>query len=113
MKGNILILDDNSSVLTALEMLLQTEYDNVFALRNPNCLISTIQKHQIDVVLLDMNFKAGINTGNEGAYRCCDSGMPVLYSTQRAIQEIWWHGLSKERKAELLEFYRMMSSKQS
>ncbi len=37
-------------------------------LRNPNCLVSTIQKHQIDVVLLDMNFKAGINTGNEGIY---------------------------------------------
>jgi DNA-binding NtrC family response regulator len=68
MKGNVLILDDNKSVLTALEMLLQTEFENVYTLRNPGCLISTIQKHQIDVVLLDMNFKAGINTGNEGLY---------------------------------------------
>jgi len=68
MKGKILILDDNNSVLTALEMLLQTEFDNVFTLRNPNSLVATIQQHQIDVVLLDMNFKAGINTGNEGIY---------------------------------------------
>jgi DNA-binding NtrC family response regulator len=68
MKGKILILDDNKSVLTALEMLLQTEFDDVFTLRNPNSLITTIQQHQIDVVLLDMNFKAGINTGNEGIY---------------------------------------------
>ncbi len=68
MKGNILILDDNKSVLTALEMLLQTEFEKVYTLRNPACLVSTIQKHQIDVVLLDMNFKAGINTGNEGIY---------------------------------------------
>jgi len=68
MKGKILILDDNNSVLTALEMLLQTEFDDVFTLRNPNSLLSTIQQHQIDVVLLDMNFKAGINTGNEGIY---------------------------------------------
>jgi len=68
MKGKILILDDNKSVLTALEMLLQTEFENVYSLRNPNCLLSTIQKHQVDVVLLDMNFKAGINTGNEGIY---------------------------------------------
>jgi len=68
MKGKILILDDNKSVLTALEMLLQTEFDEVFTLRNPNSLITTVQQHQIDVVLLDMNFKAGINTGNEGIY---------------------------------------------
>jgi len=68
MKGKILILDDNKSVLTALEMLLQTEFENVHTLRNPACLISSIQKFQIDVVLLDMNFKAGINTGNEGIY---------------------------------------------
>ncbi len=68
MKGNILIIDDNKSVLTALEMLLQTEFQFVYTLRNPSCLISTIQKHRIDVVLLDMNFKAGINTGNEGIY---------------------------------------------
>jgi DNA-binding NtrC family response regulator len=68
MKGKILILDDNKSVLTALEMLLQTEFDDVFTLRNPSCLLSTIQKHPIDVVLLDMNFKAGINTGNEGIF---------------------------------------------
>ena len=68
MKGKILILDDNNSVLTALEMLLQTEFDDVFTLRNPNSLVTSIQQHQIDVVLLDMNFKAGINTGNEGIY---------------------------------------------
>lgn len=68
MKGKILILDDNKSVLTALEMLLQTEFEDVITLRNPNSLVTTIQQHQIDVVLLDMNFKAGINTGNEGIY---------------------------------------------
>ncbi len=68
MNGKILILDDNSSVLTALEMLLQTEFDDVFTLRNPNSLVASVQQHQIDVVLLDMNFKAGINTGNEGIY---------------------------------------------
>jgi len=68
MKGKILIIDDNKSVLTALDMLLQTEFSDVFTLSNPNCLISTIKQHDVDVVLLDMNFKAGINTGNEGIY---------------------------------------------
>ena len=68
MKGRILIVDDNRSVLTALEMLLQGEFSEVYTLKNPNNLISTIRQHQIDVILLDMNFKAGINTGNEGLH---------------------------------------------
>jgi len=68
MKSKILILDDNKSVLTALEMLLQSEFDEIFTLKNPNNLISAIQQHAIDVVLLDMNFTAGINNGNEGIY---------------------------------------------
>ncbi len=68
MRGNILIIDDNKSVLTALEMLLQQEFEKVIALKTPNTLISTLQQNDIDVVLLDMNFKAGMNTGNEGIY---------------------------------------------
>lgn len=68
MKGRILIIDDNKSVLTALEMFLQEEFKEVFSLKSPNNLISFIQQNAIDTVLLDMNFKAGINTGNEGLY---------------------------------------------
>jgi DNA-binding NtrC family response regulator len=68
MRGNILIVDDNKSIRTALEMMLQTEYSNVFCLKNPTSLLSTIQEYYIDVILLDMNFAAGINTGNEGLF---------------------------------------------
>lgn len=68
MKGNILILDDSKSILTALEMLLQSEFEQIFTLKNPNLLLSTIIEQHIDVILLDMNFKAGINNGNEGIY---------------------------------------------
>lgn len=68
MNSKILILDDNKSVLTALEMLLHSHFEDVFVLTNPNSLISDIQTHKIDVVLLDMNFKADIKSGNEGVY---------------------------------------------
>jgi len=68
MKGNILIVDDNSSVLIALEMLLQNDFDNILTLRNPNSLPSVIKQNNIDVILLDMNFTAGVNTGNEGLF---------------------------------------------
>jgi len=68
MNKRILIVDDKKSVLTALEMLVQTEFDEVFTLNNPKSLITTIQKYNIDVVLLDMNFKTGVNNGNEGIF---------------------------------------------
>ena len=68
MKGKILIVDDNRSVLTALEMLLQNEFEKVYTLKNPGNLISTLERNQVDVILLDMNFQAGINTGNEGIH---------------------------------------------
>ena len=75
-KGNILIVDDNKSVLTALEMLLQSEFKEVYTLKDPGNLISFIQQNKIDAILLDMNFKAGINTGNEGLHwlnRICET----------------------------------------
>ncbi|MFP4366086.1 MAG: sigma-54-dependent transcriptional regulator [Bacteroidales bacterium] len=67
-KGNILVIDDNKNVLMALEMLLSAEYEKVKCISNPNLITSELQLNQYDLVLLDMNFKSGINTGNEGIY---------------------------------------------
>lgn len=67
-KGNILIVDDNKNVLLALEMLLAPEYNKVSCISNPNLLLSELQSNSYHLVLLDMNFKAGVNTGNEGLY---------------------------------------------
>ncbi len=66
-KGNILIVDDNKSVLSALEILLMIDY-NVTCLSNPNQITSTLRENVFHLVMLDMNFKAGVNTGNEGLY---------------------------------------------
>ncbi len=49
-------------------MLIQTTFEEVFTLSNPNQIPSFLQQNSVDIVLLDMNFKAGINTGNEGLY---------------------------------------------
>lgn len=66
--AKILVIDDNKSVLSALEILLQFEYKSVETLFNPNQISSFPHMEQIDIVLLDMNFSAGVNTGNEGLY---------------------------------------------
>jgi DNA-binding NtrC family response regulator len=66
--ANILIVDDNKSILSALELLLRGKCAGVKTLSSPNMLLSTLQGKNYDVLLLDMNFSAGINTGNEGIY---------------------------------------------
>ncbi|WP_451963474.1 sigma-54-dependent transcriptional regulator [Aureibaculum conchae] len=66
--GKILIVDDNKSVLSALEILLQFEYKSIEMLSNPNQISSFKNLAEFDIVLLDMNFSAGINSGNEGLY---------------------------------------------
>ena len=65
---NILIVDDNKSVLSALEILLLPEFDQVSCLSNPNLILNELSKLPYQLVLLDMNFKAGVNTGNEGIF---------------------------------------------
>lgn len=66
--AKILVVDDNKSVLSALEILLQFEYKSVQSISNPNQISSFPNLEDIDIVLLDMNFSAGVNTGNEGLY---------------------------------------------
>ena len=66
--GKLLIVDDNRSILSAVKLLCDGVFEEVITLPSPNSLISTLHKSQPDVVLLDMNFHAGINTGNEGLY---------------------------------------------
>jgi DNA-binding NtrC family response regulator len=66
--SSILIVDDNKSILSALELLLKGRCKKVKTLSSPNLLLNELQKENYDVLLLDMNFSAGINTGNEGIY---------------------------------------------
>jgi DNA-binding NtrC family response regulator len=67
-KGNILIVDDNKSILSTLEILLSSEFGKITVISNPALILSELRKNDFNVVLLDMNFTAGINTGNEGIY---------------------------------------------
>jgi DNA-binding NtrC family response regulator len=67
-KGNILIVDDNKSILSALEILLAPEFREVTLISNPNQITTELRKKDYNLVILDMNFQAGVNTGNEGIY---------------------------------------------
>ncbi|EKD30860.1 MAG: hypothetical protein ACD_77C00467G0006 [uncultured bacterium] len=67
-EGKLLIVDDNKSVLSALLLFLKFNFLEVNVISSTNSLIYEIETRDIDVVLLDMNFKAGESSGNEGIY---------------------------------------------
>lgn len=67
-QGTILVVDDNKGILTAVQMLLGTCFEKVLTLSTPNRIKTTLHDENVDVVLLDMNFSAGINNGNEGLF---------------------------------------------
>jgi len=67
-KGRVLIVDDNSNVCSALEMLLQEVFEKIETINSPKNLLHLIQQEQYDAILLDMNFTSGQKNGNEGLY---------------------------------------------
>jgi len=67
-KGKILIVDDNEGILKSLSFILKQEFEEVTGIKNPAKFTSLLHSGSFDVILLDMNFSAGINTGNEGLF---------------------------------------------
>ena len=67
-QGTILIVDDNRNILTTVRMLLDPIFANIITIANPNSIPAKLREEHPDVVLLDMNFSSGINSGNEGLF---------------------------------------------
>lgn len=64
----LLVVDDNKDVLSAVKLLMKSKVDEVVTTPDPSSIPQLIRKHKPQVVLLDMNFRATINSGNEGLY---------------------------------------------
>lgn len=67
-QGSIVVVDDNKNVLNTLRILLSNYLKDIYLLSTPNALLTTLREKSPDIVLLDMNYSAGINTGNEGLF---------------------------------------------
>jgi two-component system, NtrC family, response regulator HydG len=64
----ILVIDDDTDILTAVRLLLKTEAKEVVTEKNPENIRNLLSKQAFDLILLDMNFTSSINTGNEGIF---------------------------------------------
>lgn len=99
-KGSILVVDDNKNVLSALRILLESYFQQVILLSSPNQLPSKLREATPDIVLLDMNFSAGINSGNEGLFwlteiKKNDAELPVVLFTAYADIDLAVKGLKE------------------
>jgi len=66
--GTILIVDEDRDFLKLLEETLQREYEQVIAISSPKSINEVLRKTNVDVVLLESNYKSVIRNGNEGLY---------------------------------------------
>lgn len=66
--GTLLVVDDNQGVLRAVEMALYGQFDRVATLSNPAAIPQRLRELKPCAVLLDMNFRSGVNSGNEGLF---------------------------------------------
>ena len=67
-RGSILIIDDDDHVVLTSHMILKQYFENIEMLPSPKTLEAKLKQQEYDVILLDMNFKAGITSGNEGIF---------------------------------------------
>ncbi len=64
--GTILVIDDNPAILTAVKICLAKVFDRVITHSSPESVLVTLQQEHVDVILLDMNFSPGVNSGQDG-----------------------------------------------
>jgi two-component system, NtrC family, response regulator HydG len=66
--GTILLADDDEYVLLSLKLMLEPHFQMVITTSSPERIPALLDKEQIDVVVLDLNFRQGDTTGNQGRF---------------------------------------------
>ena len=96
----IIVVDDNKGVLSAVKLLLRNSFERIVTLPSPITLPTTLREENPDVVLLDMNFSSGLNTGNEGLFWLHEikkmmPSLPVVLFTAYADIELAVRGIKE------------------
>jgi len=97
-KGKILIVDDDKFILLSLRMFLENHFEEIVTISNPNEIPEITSCTSFNTVLLDMNFKKGDTSGDDGIFwlrqiKEIDSSISVIMITaygeiQKAVRAI-------------------------
>ena len=66
--GRILVVDDDTDVLSAARLFLKRHFQHVDVESNPESIPFLVGNQRYDVILLDMNYTKDIGSGKEGFY---------------------------------------------
>ncbi len=93
-----MVVDDNPAILTALRYCLDATFENILTLNNPDKILKTMAQEPVDLVILDMNFTLGVNSGQEGLFwlrtlRKHHPQVPVVLLTAYADVQLAVRGL--------------------
>jgi len=67
-QAQILIVDDQEEILFSAKMILKKHFETIFTTSSPKKIISILNENEINVVLLDMNYRIGFEDGREGIH---------------------------------------------
>src|SRR5687767_4121090 len=85
-RPRVLVADDQAAILDALRFLLADEGFEVETARSPQQLLATVEAHEFDVVLMDLNYARDTTSGREGLdllprLQAVDAALPVVVMT--------------------------------
>src|SRR6187549_2270516 len=66
--GSVLLVDDDEFVLLSIKLLLEPHFVSVKTVNNPERIPALFDREHFDVVVLDMNFRSGDTSGNQGLF---------------------------------------------
>jgi len=67
-QAQILVVDDQEEILFSAKMILKKHFETIFTANSPKKIISILNENEINVVLLDMNYRIGFEDGREGIH---------------------------------------------
>ena len=90
---NVLIADDQRTVLEALQLLLKGSGYRAELVTSPNALLAALESGHYDVVLLDLNYTLDTTSGREGLellsrIQALDDSLPLVVMTAWGNMEL-------------------------
>ena len=99
-EATILIVDDDEDILFSARVWLKKFFEEVITINSPKKIIPTLNENNVDVILLDMNFRRGFEDGKEGLYwlkeiQEINKNIPVILMTAYGEVELAVEALKK------------------